>query len=276
MNGLNSKYPKLLTHKDVFNNRNFFGSSHYVISKKLEMFSNRCPHRGNKIIPPGNCKDTFTCGLHGWSWSDAGEPANNNVNLRPRSVNVGHSGLVFLDWEEPSGTKWAKDLAQDQFEYSHSVKKHGEGDWRWQMEMHVDLLHVSKIHPLLDSYVDVGKLTTEYGSDWIAQHHDHGWWLFVYPFTHIEYEQGCLYFSEMAPRETGQGYDVYIHYLYNTSINTKTRKNFEHIAETTFDEDIQAVNELSAVSKYRAPSNAPHPLEQDIVHFYNWVEENTE
>ena len=110
----------------------------------------------------------------------------------------------------------------------------------------------------------------------ICQHHEHGWWLFVYPFTHIEWEPGCLYFSEMSPRENGKGYDVYIHYLFNPSVPADVRSKFIEMAEITFDEDITAVNEISSVSTYRMPSNAPHKLEADIKHFYKWIEDNTE
>lgn len=276
MTTLTNKHPKILTHKDVFSKGNFYGSGHYVITNDLKLFSNRCPHRGNKIITPGTVKEKFKCGLHGWEWSKEGAPSNNNVNLKPRQVMQGQSGLIFLDWKEPSDSKWAQELKNDKFVYSHRIKKYGAGDWRWQMEMHVDLLHVDQIHPLLNSYIDCTKLETERGYDWIAQHHKHGWWLFVYPFTHIEYEQGCLYISEMAPREKDQGYDVYIHYLFNENVDEKKRRQFAEMAETTFDEDLKAVNELSAASKYRMPSNAPHKLEEDIVHFYNWVEENVE
>lgn len=276
MINISSKYPKLLTHKGIFNTHNFFGSSHFVVTKDLTAFANRCPHRGNKIVNPGHVKENFECGLHGWAWEKDGCPKNNNVNLRSKKLSQGKSGIIFLDWEEPLDAKWVRDLANDYLEYSHSTKKYGEGDWRWQMEMHVDLLHVEKIHPLLDSYVDCKNLKKEVGYDWICQHHEHGWWLFVYPFTHIEWEPGCLYFSEMTPRENDKGYDVFIHYLFNPNVDQETRKKFIEMAETTFDEDIKAVNELSAASKYRMPSNAPDPLEEDIIHFYNWLEDNIE
>lgn len=276
MNNLNSRHPKILTHKDVFSNKNFFGSGYYVINQSFQLFSNRCPHRGNKIIPPGNARDHFKCGLHGWGWDDNGQALNNNVNLRHHQATLGKSGLIYLDWSEPETARWINDLANDRLEYSHGSKKYGTGDWRWQMEMHVDLLHVQHIHPMLHNYVDCNKLTSEKGYDWIAQYHEHGWWLFIYPFIHIEWEPGCLYFSEMAPRENNQGYDVYIHYLFSSNTTKEKRHQFADMAETTFDEDLAAVNELSAVSKYRMPGNSKHPLEQDILHFYGWLEDNTE
>lgn len=276
MNKLKNKYPKILTHSRVFENNNFFGSNDYVINQELKLFPNRCPHRGNKIVKPGTVKNTFKCGLHGWTWNSDGSPQNNNVNLRHQEATKGKSGLIFLDWEEPSDSKWVNDLKNSNFIYSHSLHKIGNGDWRWQMEMHVDLLHVEQIHPLLNSYVDCTKLITERGNDWIAQHHDHGWWLFIYPFTHIEWEPGCFYFSEMTPRENDLGYDVYIHYFFDSNISADVKENFMKLADTTFDEDIKAVNEISAVSRYRMPSNAPHKLEEDIKHFYKWVEENVD
>jgi hypothetical protein len=131
---------------------------------------------------------------------------------------------------------------------------------------------VDKIHPLLTSYVDVNTLHTEYGSDWVCQHHKHGWWLFVYPFTHIEWEPGCLYFSEMVLKD--YGYEMYIHYLFNESTTQHVRENFIKIAEVTIDEDIAAVNLLSANSKYRAPPAKLGPLELDLAHFYKWTKNN--
>jgi len=276
MNNINSKYPKVFTHKGVFKNNNFYGSSQFVINKDLQLFSNRCPHRGNKIISPGTVKQEFKCGLHGWQWNENGSPINNSVNLRSTYATLGGSGLIYLDWNEPSSAKWVHDLSSDDLQFDHCIKKHGHGDWRWQMEMHVDLLHVQFIHPLLNNYVDCNKLISEKGYDWIAQYHDHGWWLFIYPFTHIEWEPGCLYFSEMVPRENNLGYDVFIHYLFSPKISEEKKRDFSMMAEITFDEDINAVNEISSTSKYRMPSNAKHPLEQDIIHFYKWLEDNTE
>ena len=80
------------------------------------------------------------------------------------------------------------------------------------MEMHIDLAHVPYIHPTLSSYIDITKIKTEAGENYIAQYHDHGWWLFVYPGIHIEYEPGKIYISEMIPNKTGLGYEMFGHY----------------------------------------------------------------
>lgn len=268
----NKRYPKLFGHKDSLKDNNFFASRNFVINKNLEAFTNTCPHRGFPIIAPGTVNNEMRCELHGWQWDSNGQPHNNSACLKPRTITCGKSGLLFTDWEEPADARWVQDLANDNFTYSHSTKRTGTGDWRWQMEMHVDLLHVDKIHPLLTSYVDVNKLETEYGTDWICQRHEHGWWLFVYPFTHIEWEPGCLYFSEMTP--TDSGYDMDIHYMFG-DVAQHTRNNFISIAEVTIDEDIDAVNRLSANSKYRSPPAKLDPLEVDLRHFYSWVKQNT-
>ena len=272
---LGNNYPKLLTHKDIFKNSTFFGSDNFIITSDFKLFLNKCPHRGSKIIPSGTTKSNLECNLHGWCWNKDGSPINNHIPLLSKNINVGKSGIIFLDWVEPQDSKWVKDLEEDQLEYSHSIKKIGSGDWKWQMEMHVDLLHVNKIHPLLDGYVNVKNLTSERGDDWIAQYHEYGWWLFVYPFTHIEYEPGCLYFSEMSPRQNREGYDIYIHYMFNKHISNDIKDKFIKMSEITLDEDIEAVNNISMNSRYRKPGNLLDPLETDIIHFYNWLEKNT-
>jgi phenylpropionate dioxygenase-like ring-hydroxylating dioxygenase large terminal subunit len=265
--------PRLFGHKDSLKDNKFFASNKFVINQQFEAFTNICPHRGFPILQPAGVADNMRCELHGWQWNDDGTPTNNSACLKPRNLTVGKSGLMFMDWQEPSDAKWVNDLANDSFTYSHSTRRTGTGDWKWQMEMHVDLLHVDKIHPLLTSYVDIHKLQTEYGSDWVCQHHEHGWWLFIYPFTHIEWEPGCLYFSEMV--QTDYGYEVYIHYLFNESTPQHVRENFIKVAEVTFDEDVDAVNRLSLNNKYRTPSKTLDPLEVDIKHFYDWYKANT-
>jgi phenylpropionate dioxygenase-like ring-hydroxylating dioxygenase large terminal subunit len=272
----NSSIPNILTHKDTFKNYNFYGSSQYIVNNQFNYFLNKCPHRGNQIIQPGSTKNNLQCGLHGWEWKQDGSPVNNNINLVKKTATLGESGLIFVNWDEPKTAIWAQELKKDNFVYSHNKVKKGTGDWRWQMEMHVDLLHVPFIHKSLNEYVDVKNLQTEYGKDWIAQHHAHGWWLFVYPFTHIEYEKGCLYISEISPNNNWNGYDVFIHYLFNSSIDTNIKKNFIEMAEITFDEDLNAVNNLSKNNIYRKPNKNLHDLEKDILHFYNWVEKNVE
>lgn len=271
---MKKSYPKILTHSNIFVDNTFFGSKQFIISKDLNLFNNKCPHRGNAIIKPGTVNSNLKCNLHGWEWDCNGVPKNNNVIMRHKKAIEGKSGLIFLDWIEPIDAIWINDLQKSKFRYSHSLHKIGNGDWRWQMEMHVDLLHVEQIHPLLHSYVDVTKLKTEKGSDWVAQYHENGWWLFIYPFTHIEWEPGCLYFSEMSPRENNIGYDVYIHYFFDDNLLENQKIHFSNLADITFDEDIKAVNEISLSSNYRKPYNCDHFLEQDIVHFYNWLKEN--
>jgi hypothetical protein len=272
----NSKIPTILTHNDTFKNYDFFGSANYVVTKNLNYFLNKCPHRGNRIIRPGSVKNNFQCDLHGWTWNNEGKSLNNCVDLLKKNVLKGTGNLIFINWNEPTESEWVNQLNKDSFEYSHSTYRKGSGDWRWQMEMHVDLLHVPYIHDSLNNYIDVNNLKTEYGDDWIAQHHDYGWWLFVYPFTHIEYEKGCLYISEICPNDDISGYQVYIHYLFNTSINLETKTNFIQMAEVTFDEDLKAVNDLSKNNYYKKPHKKLHKLEKDILHFYNWLEKNIE
>jgi hypothetical protein len=77
----------------------------------------------------------------------------------------------------------------------------------------------------------------------------------------------------MTPKENDQGYDVYIHYYFDQQVDSVKRQKFAKMADQTFDEDIEAVNELSSASAYRMPSNCQHPLEQDTIHFYNWLKE---
>lgn len=272
MNKFKNGVPRLFGHKDSLTNNRFFAASSVVINQSLEAFTNICPHRGFPILQAGNVSDNMLCNLHGWQWDDQGRPANNSACLKPYKITTGRSGLMFTDWIEPTTAKWVSDLEGDSFTYSHSTQRIGTGDWRWQMELHVDLLHVPVIHPLLTSYVNVKELHTEYGKDWICQHHKHGWWLFVYPFTHIEWEPGCLYFSEMKP--TLSGYNVYIHYLFNQYTPLHVRENFIKVAEVTFDEDIDAVNRLSEYNTYKKPSKILNPLEVDIKHFYDWYTSN--
>jgi hypothetical protein len=73
---------------------------------------------------------------------------------------------------------------------------------------------------------------------------------------------------------TDSGYDMDIHYMFG-DVAQHTRNNFISIAEVTIDEDIDAVNRLSANSKYRAPPAKLDPLEVDLRHFYSWVKQNT-
>jgi hypothetical protein len=93
--------------------------------------------------------------------------------------------------------------------------------------------------------------------------------------VNTKYEPGCLYFSEISPRQNGEGYDIYIHYMFNKHINNDIKDKFIKMSEITLDEDIEAVNNISMNSRYRKPGNLLDPLETDIIHFYNWLEKNT-
>jgi hypothetical protein len=75
---------------------------------------------------------------------------------------------------------------------------------------------------------------------------------------------------------TAGGYDVFIHYLFNPTVSALDRAQFTHLAELTMDEDIHAVNQLSASSQYVKPHTTQHPLEVDTTHFYQWLKANGE
>jgi phenylpropionate dioxygenase-like ring-hydroxylating dioxygenase large terminal subunit len=184
---------------------------------------------------------------------------------------MGKSGFIFTKFEEPD-TKWVNDLAHENLKYSHTFYRNCPGDWRWQMEMHIDLLHVSYIHPTLNSYIDIPSIKTEAGPNYIAQYHNHGWWLFVYPGYHIEYEPGKLFFSELIPNNNGIGYQIFGHYLFSPTISQTEKNNFCKVNEITLDEDIVAVANIK--TEYVKPRETKNPLEIYNMHWFEYYKKN--
>jgi phenylpropionate dioxygenase-like ring-hydroxylating dioxygenase large terminal subunit len=261
-------HPIIFTHRDTLKNHNYFSTHQHIVDKYFRYAVNICPHRGSILREPGNVFDNLSCGLHGWSWDIDGQSLKEQQsNLIKRSASMGKSGFIFTNFQEPD-TKWVHDLAHEDLEYSHSFYRNCPGDWRWQMEMHIDLLHVPYIHPTLNSYVDLSSIKTEAGTNYIAQYHNHGWWLFVYPGYHIEYEPGKLYFSELIPNENGIGYQIFGHYLFDQKLPLSERNNFCKVNEITLDEDIVAVANIK--TEYVKPKATNHPLEKYNMHWFDY------
>ena len=264
--------PIIFTHKDTFKNANYFSTYNNILNKNFEYITNRCPHRGYTLSEPTETFNNLSCGLHGWSWTLDGKSTRaDQINIVKKQAVLGQSGFVFLNFTEPN-TTWVSDLAKEDLEYSHNFYRKCYGDWRWQMEMHLDLAHVPLIHPMLNAYMDITKIRTEAGENYIAQYHDHGWWLFVYPNIHIEYEPGCLYISEMIYNPTGLGYEMFGHYLFNKSLTETEKKHFCFVNETTLDEDIQAVANIK--TNYFKPMPTLNPLEVYNSHWYDYYFKN--
>ena len=264
--------PVIFTHKDIFKNKNYFSTYNYILDRNFKYSTNICPHRGYALSRPTYAFNDLSCGLHGWSWDLNGKASQpNQSNLVQKQATLGKSGFIFKDFEEPN-TPWVHELGAEDLEYSHSFYRKCPGDWRWQMEMHIDLAHVPYIHPTLSSYIDITKIKTEAGENYIAQYHDHGWWLFVYPGIHIEYEPGKIYISEMIPNKTGLGYEMFGHYLFDPLLSESEKNNFCFVNETTLDEDIAAVAKMKI--DFVKPKPTTDPLEVYNLHWYDFYKGN--
>jgi nitrite reductase/ring-hydroxylating ferredoxin subunit len=274
-----NKPPKILAHKSVITDSNFV-TPEYILNKganQVNLFNRYCPHRMYPLARPGEYIDNIVCKFHGFEWDKSGVPLNNDRNIGCGQAQVGRSGLVFKDFVEPNHY-WVDDLAKEtNLEFSHIVEGKSTGSWLWMMEIQADLLHIRKgdnvVHPTLAEVTNLDGIGMDQGAGWILQTCSTGWWLFIYPFTFVEYSTGCLSVNYTIPNDADNefGFSWITQFYYNPSTLSSKRLEFETLSDV-FYEDLETI-ELQK-GKYFPLMKTVNRLEDHCVHFGQWVSKN--
>lgn len=269
--------PKVLSHISALKNGNFV-TPEYIINNEnnfINLFHRFCPHRMYPISKPGEIIKEIKCDFHNFKWSQNGNPINNNKKIKCGSAQLGKSGLIFKDFVEPNST-WVNDLSiESNLEYSHSIFGESKGSWLWYMDINADLLHVNnEIHPVLSKQISISDVIMEQGDSWILQRHNDGWWLFIFPFTAVEYgKSGKLAITNVLPNNINEefGFSWHSQIFYDPKVNVNDKLIFETL-KVVIDEDIKVVEKQKG--KYFPLTNASSYLENHCIHWGNWFMSN--
>ena len=266
--------PQVLAHKSALNTGSFV-TPNYILSKngdEINALSRMCPHRYYPIGEEGETLTEITCKFHGFTFDSSGKPLNNNLRLACTETNIGRSGLVFKNFVEPEH-KWVDDLANEKnLVYSHSWSGTSKGSWLWIMEAEADMLHIRKggIHPWLSENYKPEEVILEQGDGWICQSPPHGWWLYIYPYTFVEWDVGRVAVNYTIPHDKNSeyGFDWISQFYYDPNISSEQRKTFE-MFEDVFKEDVEAIEKQ--MRPYTPLAKTFNAFEDHTYHFGDWV-----
>ena len=270
--------PKILAHVSSVNNSNFVLPD-YILNNggnQINLFHRFCPHRMYPLHEPGDQVEEIQCKFHNFKWSSNGTPINNTKKLGCGNADIGKSGLVFKNFVEPDH-HWVADLAREQnLEYSHSYTGTSKGSWLWLMEAEADLLHVYQqgIHPFLAQQINLEDIVMEQEDGWILQNHPTGWWLYIFPFTFVEYgNPGLVMVNTVIPhsKDSEYGFDWITQFYYDSTATPDRRYIFETL-EQVFKEDVAATEKQKG--NYFPLMKAMNRYEDHCVHFGKWVTAN--
>jgi hypothetical protein len=268
--------PKVFAHSSAIKSQNFVVPEH-ILNKdrdEVNLFHRFCPHRMYPLAVPGTHVGEIHCDFHDFKWTREGIPINNEKKLSCGKASIGKSGLIFKDFVEPNHW-WVDNLASEtNLEYSHSMQGTSSGSWLWMMEIQADLLHIRNgegaIHPGLSAVTDLEQIGMDQGDGWILQTCSTGWWLFIYPFTFIEWSKGCLSINYTIPKDKNNefGFDWITQFYYDPSVTAEKRKEFETL-EDVFKEDVSAIEKQKG--KWFPLMSAVNRLEEHCIHYGKWV-----
>ena len=273
-----SNVPKVFAHQAVLDKGNFVVPE-YILNKgegQANLFHRYCPHRMYPLHNPGDIVENIHCKFHNFNWDKCGTPIDNPKKLICGRADIGKSGLVMQNFTEPDH-QWVNDLASEtNLVYSHSMQGTSKGSWMWLMDAEADLLHVYRegIHPVLAQQINVDDLVLDQGDDWILQIHPDGWWLYIFPFTFVEYGRpGCVMVNTVTPNDINSEYGFrWITQFYYAPSVTKSQKIVFETLEDVFREDVAAA-ELQK-GNYFPLMKAMNRYEDHCVHWGNWVRKN--
>ena len=274
--------PKVLAHVSALNEGNFVAPE-YILNKggvDINLFKRLCPHRMFPMHTVGEIVENITCDFHGFHWLKDGTPTNNDRKIGCGSAQIGKSGLIIKDFDEPDAF-WVDDLAKENLQYSHTRFNTSEkGSWLWMMDIQADLFHIRKgensVHPELSEITDLNDIEMHQGDGWILQTCSTGWWVFIYPFVFLEWSPGCLAVNYTKPHNIDNefGFDWNTQFYFDPNTTEEKRKQFEHYVEDVFVEDVNAIEKQ--VGGYFPLMSASDRLEDHCVHFGKWYIDNVD
>jgi len=271
--------PKIFAHKASIESGNFV-THDAILNKgtdtKANLFHRFCPHRMYPLHNPGEIVQNVNCTFHNFNWDKDGTPLDNTKKLHCGVADVGRSGLVMENFVEPDH-KWVDDLAKEKnLLYRHSYTGESTGSWMWLMDAEADLLHLHRagIHSLLSQQVTLEDIKMEQGDGWILQTHPDGWWLYVFPFSFVEYgEPGMVFVNTVVPNDLNSeyGYKWITQFYYDPSVDINRKIIFE-TAEGVFKEDVIASEKQKG--DYFPLMKAMNQYEDHCVQWGQWVRDN--
>lgn len=270
--------PNILAHTKVLEQGNYVLPD-YILNKnddEVNLFHRFCPHRMYPMHTPGEHIENIYCKFHGFEWTKDGTPINNDKKISCGKPNVGSSGLIFKNFQEPDHS-WVKDIANEtNLVYSHSYQGESTASWLWLMDAEADLLHLydNGIHPFLSKQVKLEDIEMDQGDGWILQTHPHGWWLYVFPFSFVEYgKNGSVMINRVIPNDINSeyGFTWITQFYYRPEVTANERLIFE-TAEGVFREDVDTVK-LQGVD-YFPLMKAMNKYEDHCVHWGEWYTKN--
>lgn len=271
--------PKFFAHKSVLELGNFV-TPEFILNggdNNVNLFRRHCPHRMYPLSAPGQVVKEIECKFHGFKWDQQGVPINNDRKLNCGTATIGKSNLIFKDFVEPEHF-WVDTLASEtNLKFSHAEQGSSKGSWLWMMDIQADLLHIrtgdNVIHPYLSTLEDLDDIDMHDGDGWILQTCSTGWWLFLYPYTFIEWSKGCLSINYTTPKDPDIefGFDWITQFYFDPNVSKERREEFVKL-EDVFHEDVQAIE--AQKGSYYPLITSSNRLEDHCVHFGKWVQNN--
>lgn len=271
--------PLILAHKQSCQHGNFVTPDKIIVrdNDSYALKSRDCPHRGYLMHEPGDVVKNIECKLHGFCWNNRGEPTNEHFYKLAHhgEVTQGKSGLLFQNFVEPEH-EWVDRLASEtNLQYTKSYSGRSDGSWLWLMDLNSDLLHFREngVHPRQSLETPLDTLDIDKGDGWCLQINATGFWLFVFPFTAIEYEPGKLSVNRVVPDDINNeyGFSWHTQLYYSPEVDSNQRHIWEKLIDVYL-EDIQAIENIKR--PFFPLKRGVNEWEDHVLHWAEWFNQH--
>lgn len=255
-------YPQIYAHNSALNNGNFVTEDKIVCKDNsvLSLKSRECPHRGYIMHTPGEVVKNIVCKMHGLAWDNNGYPCQEKSQCdhfyklhHHGEPELGKSGLLFKNFEEPVDSEWVQVLSQQtDLEFNRTIRGSSTGSWLWFMEQLTDVLHLRQggIHPRQALETPLSTMQLDQGEGHVTQIYTlpsgiKGYWIYIFPGYAVEFEPGKLLINRVIPNniETEFGFAWELQLYYSASVDAVEREDWEKQIEV-FMEDLAAVEKI--------------------------------
>ena len=282
--------PQIYAHKSALNNGNFVIEEEIIFKNKncYSLKSRECPHRGYIMHTPGEIVKNVVCKMHGFAWDSEGKPLQqepycDHFYKLPHhgEVEVGKSGLLFKNFNEPVDAEWVRVLSeQHDLEFNRSIRGESTGSWLWFMEQLTDVLHLRKngIHPRQALETPLDTITLGIGDAHVTQIYTlpnsvKGYWIYIFPGFAIEFEPGKLFINRVIPNDINKefGFSWELQMYYSPWVDAVAIEEWEKQLQV-FTEDLEAIEKIKR--PFFPLKRMVNDLEKLMIHWGEWYSNN--
>lgn len=236
-----------------------------VKSDELTLVSNVCPHQ-KSLISLTDGSGNRTCPYHSWTFDIKGNPVSSGITKSYCKNTHSLTSEKIFEWNNllfDTEVKFNIDQSFQDLVLMESRIDIVDADYRLIMDLFLDVDHIPVVHKGVYDLIGINNkdiIWSFYKNGSVQSVPNGAYWIALYPYTMIEWQQGALFVTVATPYDKKSKVHVY---KYTNKDSTEQWPLNEQVWETAWAQDKHQAELLTEF--------AQENLEHQKIHFREFL-----